>query len=162
MGWFAVLLLVKFKPPSWFYFIRYSWWADHGWGWEHSVKVWWVTRLKSKVSRPLFSLVIVAGNMMSCGWKHRLGWGEELSEKGSVKQTIFCLVISFSAPNNNHAHTIFVNSYLITHMGDLNSSKSVTSNIQKFCRQKVTNCIRIVLLHALSSAICPTVDKYIP
>ena len=24
---------------------------------------------------------------MSCGWKQGLGWGEELSEKGSVKQT---------------------------------------------------------------------------
>ena len=24
---------------------------------------------------------------MSCGWKVGLGWGEEVSEKGSVKQT---------------------------------------------------------------------------
>ena len=24
---------------------------------------------------------------MSCGWKEGLGWGEEVSEKGSVKQT---------------------------------------------------------------------------
>ena len=39
MGWYALLLLVKFKPPSWFYFIKYS-------GWEHSVKIWWITRLK--------------------------------------------------------------------------------------------------------------------
>ena len=31
---------------------------------ENSVKVWWVTRSKSKVSRPLFSLVIVAGDMI--------------------------------------------------------------------------------------------------
>ena len=38
-----------------------------------------------------FSLVIVAGDdtctCMSCGWKEGLGWGEEVSEKGSVKQT---------------------------------------------------------------------------
>ena len=64
MGWFALLLLVKFKPPSWFYVIIYSWSGDPDWGWEHSVKVWWVTRLKFEVSRPLFSLVIVAGDMI--------------------------------------------------------------------------------------------------
>ena len=28
------------------------------------------------------------GNDFFCGWKHGLSWGEKLSEKGSVKQTI--------------------------------------------------------------------------
>ena len=34
---------------------------------KKKVKVWWVTRLKSKVSRPFFSLVIVAGDMIHVG-----------------------------------------------------------------------------------------------
>ena len=46
-----------------------------------------------------FSLVIIAGDMiheltcMSCGWKEGLGWGVEVSEKGSVKQTTLAYVI---------------------------------------------------------------------
>ena len=36
----------------------------HFGGWEHCVNVWWVTRSKSKVSRPLFSLGLVAGDMI--------------------------------------------------------------------------------------------------
>ena len=31
---------------------------------------------------------------MSCGWKEWLGWGEEVSEKGSVKQTTFSGICS--------------------------------------------------------------------
>ena len=64
MGWLALLLLVKFKTPGWFYSIRYSYQVAHFWGWEYCVEVWWVTRSKSKVSRPLFSLVLVAGDMI--------------------------------------------------------------------------------------------------
>ena len=64
MGWFALLLLVKFKTPGWFYFISYSYQVVHFGGWEHCVKVWWVTRSKSKVSRLLFSLVLVARDMI--------------------------------------------------------------------------------------------------
>ena len=63
MGWFALLLLVKFKTPGWFHFISYSYQVVHFGGWEHCVKIWWVTRSKSKVSRPLFSLVL-AGDMI--------------------------------------------------------------------------------------------------
>ena len=32
-------------------------------------------------------IVFSSWDMMSCGWKQELGWGEKLSEKGSVKQT---------------------------------------------------------------------------
>ena len=42
----------------------YSYQVVHFGGCEHCVKVWWVTRSKSKVSRPLFSLVLVAGDMI--------------------------------------------------------------------------------------------------
>ena len=66
MGWFALLLLVKFKTPCWFYFISYSCQVVHFGGWEHCVKVWWVTRSKSKVSRPLFSLVLDWAGVMIC------------------------------------------------------------------------------------------------
>ena len=78
MGWFALLLLVTFKTPGWVYFISNSYQVAHFGGWEHCVKVWWVTRSKSKVSRPLFTLVLVAGDMICFVVK---------SEKGSVKQT---------------------------------------------------------------------------
>ena len=81
MGWFALLLLVKFKTPGWFYFISYSYQVAHFGGWEHCVKEWWVTRSKSKVSRPLFSLVLVAWDMICFVVK------VNLNEKGSVKQT---------------------------------------------------------------------------
>ena len=79
MGWFALLLLVKFKTPGWFYFISYIYQVFHFGGWEHCVKVWWVTRSKSKVSRPLFSLVLVAGDVICFVVK--------LNENGAVKQT---------------------------------------------------------------------------
>ena len=77
MGWFALLLLVKFKTPGWFYFISYSFQVVHFGGREHCVKVWWVTRSKSKVSRPLFSLVLVAGDMICFVVK-----SENLTERG--------------------------------------------------------------------------------
>ena len=33
MGWFA-LLLVKFGPPGWFYFVKYASESSQFWGWE--------------------------------------------------------------------------------------------------------------------------------
>ena len=55
-------------------------------GAENTVlKVWWVTRSKSKVSRPLFSLVLEAGDMICFVVK-----SENSNEKGSVKQTNLC------------------------------------------------------------------------
>ena len=64
MVWFALLLLVKFKTPGWFYIMSYSYQVVHFGDWDHCVKVLWVTRSKSKVSRPLFSLLLVAGDMI--------------------------------------------------------------------------------------------------
>ena len=87
MGWFALLLLVKFKTPGWFYFISYSYQVVHFGGWEHCVKVWWDARSKSKVNRPLFSLVLAAGDMICFVVK---------SEKGSVKQTTTVMTVGFS------------------------------------------------------------------
>ena len=86
MGWFALLLLVKFKTPGWFYFISYSFQVVHFGDWEHCVKVWWVTKSESKVSRPLFTLVLQCSS-----WGYDLFCVEEwkLHEKGSVKQTNF-------------------------------------------------------------------------
>ena len=37
---------------------------------------------------PFFFGDSIWGYDMSCGWKQGLGWGEQLSEKGSVKQTM--------------------------------------------------------------------------
>ena len=51
-------------------------------GWEHCVKVWWVTRSKSKVSRPLFSLVLEAGDIFCFVVKHRGVKSENLMKRG--------------------------------------------------------------------------------
>ena len=51
----------------------------------------------ARTATPEFCLVIhvvvmVVGDLMSCGWKQGLGWGEKLSEEGSVKQTNYFVI----------------------------------------------------------------------
>ena len=82
-------LNLNLQPPGWFNFIKYAYKFSDFWGWEHGVKVWWVTRSKPKISRPHFFLVIVAKDMMClmAGNKFGLSGVNNLLKKWSVKQT---------------------------------------------------------------------------
>ena len=93
MGWFALQLLVKFKPPGWFYFTKYA--CSDFWDWENSVKVWWVTGSKSnEVSRHVFALVILAGDMICVVVGNKLGLS---GMKNLVKRILWSrLVNSYS------------------------------------------------------------------
>ena len=112
--------LICLAAIGWFYFISYSYQVVHFGGWEHCVKVWWVTRSKSKVSRPLFPLVLEAEDMICFVVK-----SENLMKRGSVKQTtnsaethLPCLLASKVVPS----HTTVVPVSICTSAVALSSS----------------------------------------
>ena len=96
MSWFALLLLIKFEPPGWFYFMKYAFETIVSFGVENTLLKYGGSQgQESNVSRPLFFLAVVAGEMICFhGWKQGLSWGEKLSKKGSVKQTTFSQVLN--------------------------------------------------------------------
>ena len=114
MGWFALLLLVKFKTPGWFYFISYSYQVVHFGGWEHCVKVWWVTRSKSKVSRPLFIWISWGNSSIHVATTHRM-----THRCGKIHTLLSCeadVGFKVEATMNVYYHT-YVALCLVTHSG---------------------------------------------
>ena len=98
MGWFALLLLVKFKIPGWFYFISYSYQVVHFGGWEHCVKVWWV-KIQSQQT-PFLS------GASSWGYDLFCGWSETLMKRGLWSRLLITQLLHLYLHSSNKAASL--------------------------------------------------------